>query len=97
MGSEAFLLTCGDKICPCRDGDPCHYRTYGSGRAMLLEVNLHEMNLRRLRCMVTNNPAVTLHHCHGGSIKEVGLHVGTGQRQNPFLQIPLHAKYHIGD
>jgi hypothetical protein len=25
-----------------------------------------------------------------------GWHVGWGQRQNPFLQLPLHEKYHTG-
>lgn len=39
---------------------------------------------------------VTLHHVHGGSVKSAGFHVGMGQRQNPFLQIPLSAQYHFG-
>lgn len=43
------------------------------------------------------NPQVTLHHCHGGSMKDHGWHVGTGQKQNPFLQIPLKDVYHVGD
>lgn len=30
-------------------------------------------------------------------MKDVAWHVGMGQRQNPFLQIPLHVKYHVGD
>ncbi len=30
-------------------------------------------------------------------MKDAGWHVGAGQRQNPFLQIPLHAKYHVGN
>jgi hypothetical protein len=30
-------------------------------------------------------------------MKENGWHVGMGQKQNPFLQIPLHAHYHVGD
>lgn len=30
-------------------------------------------------------------------MKEMGWHVGVGQKQNPFLQIPLQDKYHIGD
>ncbi len=29
-------------------------------------------------------------------MKDVGWHVGMGLRQNPFLQIPLLAKYHTG-
>lgn len=28
---------------------------------------------------------------------EHGWGVGCGQRQNPFLQIPLHAEYHVGN
>lgn len=39
---------------------------------------------------------VTLHHTHGGTMKNAGWHVGMAQRQNPFLQIPLHAIYHVG-
>jgi hypothetical protein len=39
---------------------------------------------------------VTLHHCHGGTVKALGWHVGIAQKQNPYLQIPLHARYHVG-
>lgn len=62
----------------------------------MVSVTQHEKNLRELRCAVTRNPQVTLHHCHGGSVKEAGWHVGMGQKQNPFLQIPLKADYHVG-
>ena len=30
-------------------------------------------------------------------MKQHGWHVGVGQKQNPFLQIPLKDDYHIGD
>jgi hypothetical protein len=30
-------------------------------------------------------------------VKWAGWHVGIGQRQNPFLQIPLHAEVHVGN
>lgn len=50
-----------------------------------------------MRCVVSRSPFITLHHCHGGSVKQLGWHVGIGQKQNPFLQIPLQAKYHVGD
>jgi hypothetical protein len=30
-------------------------------------------------------------------MKQLGWHVGVGQKQNPFLQIPLKAEYHVGD
>lgn len=63
----------------------------------MVGVTEHEKNLRSLRCAVSRNPSVTLHHCHGGSLKEHGWHVGMGQKQNPYLQIPLHTLYHTGD
>lgn len=59
-------------------------------------VRTHEKNLRELPCCVSRLRPITLHHCHGGSIKQLGWHVGMGQRQNPYLQIPLHEKYHTG-
>ena len=30
-------------------------------------------------------------------MKEGGWHVGMAMKQNPYLQIPLHARYHVGD
>jgi len=63
----------------------------------MVAVSTHEKNLRQLRCAVTRNPSITLHHCHGGSMKFADWHVGMGQKQNPFLQIPINAKYHTGD
>jgi hypothetical protein len=63
----------------------------------VLSVSRHEKNLRELRCCVSRNPFVTLHHCHGGSVKDARWHVGMGQKQNPFLQIPLKDDYHTGD
>lgn len=63
----------------------------------MVSVSQHEKNLRELRCAVSRSTAVTLHHCHGGSMKDNQWHVGMGQKQNPFLQIPLHHLYHTGD
>lgn len=60
-------------------------------------VRTHEKNLRQLRCVVSRSPFVTLHHCHGGSLKDLGWHVGIAQKQNPFLQIPLMDEYHTGN
>ncbi len=62
-----------------------------------IAVTKHEKALRQMRCVVSHNPSVTLHHCHGGSLKEDRWHVGMGQKQNPFLQIPLHNHYHTGN
>ena len=30
-------------------------------------------------------------------MKELGFHVGIAQKQNPFLQIPIHDRYHTGN
>ncbi len=63
----------------------------------LIPVSRHEKNLRQLKCIVSHRTPVTLHHCHGGSMKEVFINPGMGQRACPYLQIPLHANYHIGE
>ena len=63
----------------------------------MVPVSRHEKNLRAMRCVVSQVQPVTLHHCHGGSMLEViGGNPGMGQRSNPFYQIPLWAKYHVG-
>lgn len=60
----------------------------------------HEDRLRSLPCVVTgieDPECMTLHHCHGGSMKDWGVHVGFGQKSSDWLQIPLLRKYHTGD
>lgn len=60
-------------------------------------LSVHIKRLREMPCIVTRRTPVTLHHCHGGSMKdrwqELG-YPGMGQRANPWLQIPLHAELH---
>lgn len=61
-------------------------------------VKEHHDNVRALRCVVTGNPQVTLHHCHGGSMGEAGYHSGGAQRGcGEALVIPLKADFHVGD
>ena len=63
-------------------------------------VSVHEQNLRALPCVVSYLRPVTLHHCHGGSMLELGPEFpnpGIGQRANPFFQIPIHARFHVGE
>lgn len=62
-----------------------------------IAVSKHEKYLRQMRCVVSKSPFITLHHTHGGSMKEHGWHVGVGQKQNPFLQLPLNVEYHVGN
>lgn len=65
----------------------------------LIPVSIHEKTLRKLRCVVSNRPEVTLHHCHGGSMLTLAPEFpnpGGGQRNNPFFQIPLNHEFHTG-
>lgn len=57
-------------------------------------VKQHHDNVRALGCILTGRKPATLHHCHGGSIKDRGYHVGMGQRQSHALVIPLVAELH---
>lgn len=51
-----------------------------------------------LPCIVTGSTHhVTLHHVHGGSIAEIGLHRGTSQKMSDWLVIPLSERYHTGE
>jgi hypothetical protein len=51
-----------------------------------------------MHCVVSQYPTVTLHHCHGGSMRTMpDGQPGMGERSNPFYQIPLWAKYHVGE
>jgi len=57
----------------------------------------HEEKLRRLPCMATGvTHGITLHHCHGGSMKDIGVHSAAGMRSSDWLQIPLSAHAHTG-
>jgi hypothetical protein len=57
----------------------------------------HEKRLRRLSCVVSDRTPITLHHTRGGSVARSAFGgPGAGQKQNPALQIPLHADYHVG-
>jgi hypothetical protein len=61
---------------------------------MPTSVKKHHANVRALGCILTGRPDATLHHVHGGSIKDRGWHVGMGQKQNEALVIPLALEYH---
>lgn len=47
-------------------------------------------------CMVTAGPA-TIHHAHGGSIKDRGFHRSIGRKTSDWLVIPLAFDLHVGD
>jgi hypothetical protein len=57
----------------------------------------HQANVRALRCVVSNYPYPTIHHCHGGSMKLHGYLTGMAQRGcGEALILPLKADFHIG-
>ena len=61
-------------------------------------VKEHHDNIRALRCIITGNPAVTLHHCHGGSMAEAGYQSGGALRGcGEALVLPIKADFHVGD
>lgn len=49
-----------------------------------------------MACVVTGKRPVTLHHCHGGSLADIGINRGMGQRPSDWLVIPIIADLHIG-
>lgn len=66
---------------------------------MSVTIRAHEKWLRTLPCSASGKYPVTLHHCHGGSMKELGPDFparGKSRKNNPWFQIPLHAEYHVG-
>jgi hypothetical protein len=58
----------------------------------------HLRALRAYGCVVSGYRGfVTLHHCHGGSMLELGGTLrGVGQKSSDWLQIPLRADLHVG-
>ncbi len=62
----------------------------------------HHGNVRRLRCVVSETPEITLHHAQGGSVVErlrgMGMEGYPSRSNREALVIPLAAKYHcIGE
>ena len=74
-------------------------RTASGEAPQRISVSRHEKNLRQMRCVVSMLTPITLHHCHGGSMLELGpafQNPGMAEKNNPFFQIPLNAEFHVG-
>lgn len=52
----------------------------------------HHANVRALPCVVTGRLGATLHHCHGGSLKELGWSIN--RPRNQALVIPIVIEIH---
>jgi hypothetical protein len=57
-----------------------------------LSVSRHHLNVRALPCVLTGRRDVTLHHCHGGSLKERGW--ALNRPRNQALVIPIVIEFH---
>lgn len=62
----------------------------------LVEISRHWTRVARLNCCISHEPNPTIHHCHGGSLREAGIHKGAGQKTSDWLVIPLAARFHSG-
>ena len=60
------------------------------------EIQRHWTRVARLNCCVTHEPNPTLHHCHGGSLRDAGIHKALGGKTSDWLVIPLTARLHSG-
>jgi hypothetical protein len=62
------------------------------------EIRRHWGELVKLGCIVTgSHEGVTLHHCHSGSMAEIGFNRGSRRGEedrNHWLVIPLHRDLH---
>lgn len=58
------------------------------------DLERHWENVAQMPCMVSGSTEVTLHHCHGGSLKEIGVMPGMAQKSSDWLVIPLAPEYH---
>lgn len=58
------------------------------------ELKRHWSRVAALNCCISNQPNPSIHHVHGGSMRDIKLHKGLGQKTSDWLVIPLHPRYH---
>lgn len=68
-------------------------------------IKRHWERVAQLGCLVTGTPyiegaegdtRVTIHHPHGGSMKERGVHRSLGRKASDLLVIPIIYRIHLG-
>jgi len=65
------------------------------GPAWPRSVKEHHERVRAIPCVITHYRFNTLHHCHGGSMIDLGWDSGgAGRKQSDALVIPLKAELH---
>jgi hypothetical protein len=60
------------------------------------EIRRHWDRVAGLGCIVTGVMPATIHHIHGGSVAELGIQKGMGQKPNDWLVIPVCYDLHVG-
>ena len=66
-------------------------------KAPTAEIKRHWGRVAELGCLISYQPAPTMHHCHAGSMTEIIGLKGGALKSSDWLVIPLHAHYHTGD
>lgn len=64
------------------------------------EIEDHWKRVSAIGCIISGSPNPTLHHCKGGSMRDVlgcAANPGKGKKVSDWLVIPLHWRYHTGD
>lgn len=58
------------------------------------EERKHHEACRKVGCVITRQHHPTIHHCHGGSMRSIGVDKGGGLRTSHWLVLPLAAELH---
>lgn len=62
------------------------------------EVKRHWSRVADIGCIVSRSrDRVTIHHCHGGSMRDAGVSRVFGRKNSDWLVIPLTADLHVGN
>lgn len=59
------------------------------------EIRKHWSRVADLGCCVTGGPIPTIHHCHGGSMLDIGIYRAKGKKPSDWLVIPLAVWLHV--
>lgn len=60
------------------------------------ECAVHWQRVAELGCILGGGPA-QLHHAYGGSMRDLGIHKGIGQKTSDWFVLPLSMRYHTGE
>lgn len=59
-------------------------------------IKQHWNRISELGCIITGSPFPTIHHIHGGSVKDIGIHKGLALKTSGWLVLPIRWDYHLG-